>query len=89
MEMLDKIEIETPSWLDGEAEVVYVSEVKAVYLFHLLELAAVKRLQVGEKRRLRLRCLPRGALLLLQRHKLLAVLGFLLFFQPACQQTFL
>ncbi len=48
MEMLDKIEIETPSWLDGEAEVVYVSEVEAVYLFHLLELAAVKRLQVGQ-----------------------------------------
>ena len=73
MEMLE-IEIETPSWLDGEAEVVYVSEVEVVYLFHLLELAPVKRLQVGEKRWLRLRSLPRGALLLLLRHKLLAFL---------------
>jgi hypothetical protein len=58
--------------LDGEAEVVYVSEVEVVYLFHLLELAPVKRLQVGEKRWLRLRSLPRGALLLRLCHKLLA-----------------
>ena len=44
MEILE-IEIETPSWLDGESEVVYVSKVEVVVL-HLLELALVKSRQV-------------------------------------------